>query len=253
MRTRPFRSVAKKLIIVVGGGRHQPAIETMTPQQAGGCRRDRQRSPLARPSRRTTAGPHASVAACQTQDRSSTFEAQAWDTLSAPLVPVAQSPIREGGSAAPPSEVASPAAIFRIVASWIGVPAWLSTERYTLPARHNRHSGVASTATRSRRRRRHIGGSRRCARCPMGSSTSISSGSSGVTALGAVIHEYRLVAWVFGAHKGLLARRVSRRRIGQGLEEVSSEGMHRPSGLGRVKGGGRRCAGSRYSRSPSLS
>jgi hypothetical protein len=37
-------------------------------------------------------------------------------------------------------------------------------------------------------------GSRRCARCPMASPTSISSGSSGVTALGAVIHEYRLVA-----------------------------------------------------------
>jgi hypothetical protein len=42
-------------------------------------------------------------------------------------------------------------------------------------------------------------------------------------------------------------------RIGECLEEVSSDGMHGPSGLDRVRGGGRRCAGSRYSLSPSLS
>jgi hypothetical protein len=47
-------------------------------------------------------------------------------------------------------------------------------------------------------------------------------------------------------------RRASRRRIGQRLEGVNSEEMHRPSGLGRAKGGARRCAGSRYSRSLSL-
>ena len=66
-----------------------------------------------------------------------------------------------GDSATPPSEMANPATISRIAASLIGASAWLSTERYTLPTRHNRHSGAASTATHSRRRRRHIGGSAR--------------------------------------------------------------------------------------------
>jgi hypothetical protein len=49
-------------------------------------------------------------------------------------------------------------------------------------------------------------------------------------------------------------RRASRRRIGQCLEGVSSEEMHRPSGLGRgERRRPHRCVGSRYSRSPSPS
>ncbi len=69
---------------------------------------------------------------------------------------------------------------------------------------------------------------------------------------GGVNHEYGPVVSV-SAPTRASGLATSRRRTGQCLEEVSSEGMHRPSVLGRVRGGGRRCAGSRYSRLPSLS